>query len=222
MTGCREPLAAAGGIVTSGRDDRRRALVATTALVTGSTERVERVVAALQAGGVEAVGVTDLERLDEAVRGWAAGSLDCYIQLPVTAQPAGATVIARVRGFLESGLLTRFRLAETVLPAVVDGGLVLLVAGHTPVDRSAPDDQAARMAFLDVLAHAIRADKAPAKVRVRVLDHGRTAAELARLAVTGEPAPRRAAELRDLAAREAEMSYQDWRTEVLGLASVEF
>jgi hypothetical protein len=196
--------------------------MATTALVTGSPGRTEEVVAALRAGGADAVGVTDLDQLDAAVRARSAGSLDCYIQLPIAVRPAGATVVSRVRGFLESGLLTRFRLTESVLPALSDGARVLLVAGHTPVDQSAPDDQAARMAFLDVLAHAIRADKAPAKVRVRVLDHAQPAAELARLALTAEPAAGPAAELRDLAAREAEMSYQDWRTEMLGLVSVEF
>jgi hypothetical protein len=198
------------------------ALVPTTALVTGSAGRTEEVVAALRAAGADAVGVTDLDQVEAAVRGRAAGSLDCYVQLPIVVRPAGATVVSRVRGFLESGLLTRFRLAETVLPALSEGSRVLLVAGHTPVDRSAPDDRAARMAFLDVLAHAISADKAPAKVQVRVVDHARPAAELARLALTGEPMPGRAAELRDLAAREGEMSYQDWRTEVLGLVSVEF
>jgi hypothetical protein len=157
--------------------------------------------------------------LEDQVRSLAAGALDCYIQLPVALRPAGETVVARVRGFLDRGLLTRFRLAETVLPALSSEGRVLLVAGHTPVDLTTPDDRTARLAFLDVLAHAIRADLAPAKARVRVLDSRQSADEIARLAVTGEPVRGRAT-AREVAG-EAERDYQDWRTEVLGLVSVE-
>jgi hypothetical protein len=194
--------------------------VATTALVTGSAERVGPVVDALQAAGASAVGVSELDRLDAELAAIPAGSLDCYIQLPLTLRPGGATVVSRVTDFLESGLLRRFHLVQAVLPALANDGRVLLVTGHTPVDASAPDDQAARIAFLDVLAHAIRADRAPAKVRVRVLDHRQPAAEIARLALTGEPVQRPTAERR-AAERETELSYQDWRTEILGLATVE-
>ncbi len=194
----------------------------TTALVTGSAERVEGLAAALGVAGAEVVSVTDLDRLHEAVEAFHPGSLDCYIQLPMVLRPTGDTVVSRVRNFLEGGLLARFRLAETVLPALSADARVVLVGGHTPVERTVPDDQAARVAFLDVLAHAIRADKAPAKVRVRVLDHGLDADEIARLALTGEPPRGRSARQRDLAVDAAGMSYQDWRTEVLGLVSVEF
>jgi len=197
--------------------------MAATVLVTGSPERVEQVVTALRAAGAEAVGRTDLDRLDAELAAFAPGSLAGYVQLPVSLQVTGETVVSRVRGFLESGLLSRFRLAEAVLPALSADSRVLLVAGHTPVDRSTPDDQAARVAFLEVLAHAIRADLAPAKVRVRVLDHRQPPADIARLALAEPPAPApgRWPEQRNLAEREAELSYQDWRTEVLGLARIE-
>jgi hypothetical protein len=196
--------------------------MATTALVTGSAGPAEDVAAALRVVGVEVVTVTDTETLADEVTSLAPGSLDCYVQLPVVLHPTGDTVVARVRAFLENGLLTRFRLAETVLPALAGDGRVLLVRGHTPVDGSTPDDQAARQAFLDVLAHAIRADKAPATVRVRIVSDERSAADIARLALRGESTSRRTVRSYDLAAREEEKSYQDWRTEVMGLVSVDF
>ncbi len=194
----------------------------TAALVTGSTERVEGVAAALGHAGAEVVSVTDLDRLDEAVKAFEPGSLDCYIQLPIALHPMGDSVVSRVRSFLEGGLLARFRLAEAVLPALSAEGRVVLVGGHTPVERAAPDDQAARTAFLNVLAHAIRADMAPATVWVRVLDRALDADEIARVALMGEAPRRRSAELSELVAGSAGMSYQDWRTEVMGLVSVEF
>jgi hypothetical protein len=198
----------------------------TTALVTGSAGPAEQVAAALRDAGVEVVAVTDLEtdleRVADAVSSFAPGSLDCYIQLPVMLHPTGETVVARVRTFLETGLLTRFRLAEQVLPVLSDEGRVLLVRGHTPGDTSTPDDHAARHAFLDVLAHAIRADKAPATPRVRIVGDERSAADIARLALRPETSSRRPVRAYDLAAREEEKSYQDWRTEVMGMVNVEF
>jgi len=196
--------------------------MATTALITGSAGPAEQVAAALRDAGAEAVTVTDLDRLAGKVSSLAPGSLDCYIQLPVMLHPTGDTVVARVRAFLENGILTRFRLAETVLPALSDHGRVLLVRGHTPVDGTTPDDQAARKALLHVLAHAIRADKAPAIVRVRVVSDELRPADLARIALRGESTFRRPVRSYEPAAREEEKSYQDWRTEVMGLVSVEF
>lgn len=191
------------------------------ALVTGSAERVEEVSAALEAADVETVRVSDPDELAAAVSALDPGSLDCYVQLPVALTVDGDTIVARVRNFLEDGLLTRFRLAETVLPALSPEATVLLVTGHTLEGQNPPDDRAARIAFLEVLAHAVRADKAPAKVRVRVLRHKRAATEIARLALTGEPERGMAADVPDPAERE-EMSYEDWRTEVLGLMRMEF
>jgi hypothetical protein len=195
---------------------------ATKAVVTGSPERVDEVAVALEAAGVEVMRVSDLDRLAAVVSGLQPGSLDCYVQLPVALEATGDTVVARVRGFLDGGLLTRFRLAETVLPALSAEATVVVVAGHTPVSRDSPDDPDARMAFLKVLAQAMSADKVPAKMRVRILRDVRGPAEIARVALTGEPGDGPAADLRDLAGREETMSYQDWRTEVLGLISVEF
>ena len=192
--------------------------MAITALVTGSAGPVGEVVAALRAAGAEAMGVADADQGISEAKAFSPGSLDCYVQLPVVLNPAGDTVVARVHEFLDQGLLTRFRLAEAVLAALSDEGRVVLVGGHTPIERATPDDQAARTALLEVLAHAIRADKAPAKVRVRVLGHGHDASEIARLVLTG--APVRGAPV--LHGAEPGRRYLDWRTEVLGLVSAEF
>jgi hypothetical protein len=196
--------------------------VAPTVLVTGSEQRVEEVGSALRAAGADVLSAPGLDRLDEAVKPLRPGSLDCYIQLPVTLRPSGGTVVSRVRDFLEKGLLTRFQLAEAVLPAMSPDGRVVLVGGHTPAEASAPDDEAARIAFLHVLAHALRADKAPAKLRVRVLTGRHNADEIARVALTPEQVRSPVAPPRHPAANEHEMSYADWRTEVLGLATIEF
>ena len=99
------------------------------------------------------------------------GSVGCYVQLPVGITPSGETAVSRVHSFLEEGLLTRFRLVDAVLPALAEDATVLLVGGHTQVEQQAPDDQGARRALLTVLAHAVRADRAPVATRVRVLDH---------------------------------------------------
>jgi hypothetical protein len=194
----------------------------TTALVTGSAGPAEQVAAALREAGVEVATVTDLNRLAGQLRAFPPGSLDCYIQLPVVIRPTGDTVVARVRAFLDDGIITRFRLAEAVLPVLSDEGRVLLVRGHTHIDGDIPDDQAARKSLLHVLAHAIRADKAPASVRVRVLSDELKPADIARIGLRGESASRRPIRSYDFAAREEEKSYQDWRTEVMGLVSVEF
>ena len=185
-------------------------------LVTGSPEAVEPVVAAVRAAGVEAVGVTAdvlaaLKELDP-------GSVGCYVQLPVGIAPSGDTAVSRVHSFLEQGLLTRFRLVDAVMPALAEDATVLLVGGHTQVGQQAPDDQNARRALLTVLAHALRADRAPVATRVRVLDHSNTASEIADLAVTGRGPSQ---EQRSARSAESVRAYEDWRTELFGMARAE-
>ncbi len=171
--------------------------------------------------------VADLTRLDAAVTGRAPGSLDCYVQLPVDVAPRGSGVIERVRNFLEDGLLARFAAVGTVLPALSRDGRVVLVAGSTLVDVSPPDDQGARLALLDVLADAVRADRAGSRLGVQVLPSGALADEVAAAALertaTGARADR--AEPPSHAAEGASQdgeSYDDWRVEVLGRISSEF
>jgi hypothetical protein len=170
--------------------------------------------------GAKVIAVDDLGELDAAVAGIAPGSLDCYVQLPLNVAARGDVVIERVRNFLEDGLLARFTAASTILPAMSEGGRVVLVGGNTPVEASAPDDQKARLALLDVLAHAIQADSSATRVVVRVLPHGESTEAIAAVALGGKPTREQA--LAELKAREPEMSFDDWRVEVMGLVNGEF
>ena len=189
-------------------------------VVTGATEQVAAVSAALRDLGAEVTAVDDLGKLGAAVACLAPGSLDCYVQLPVHVAARGDAVIERVRNFLEDGLLARFAAASTILPAVSDSGRIVLVGGNTPVEATAPDDQSARLALLDVLAHAIQADQLATRFGVRVLPHDESAEHIAAVALGGEPTREQA--LASLRAREPEMSFDDWRVEVMGLVNGEF
>jgi len=188
-------------------------------LVTGAAERVAAVSAAFRDAGAEVTAVDDLATLATAVADIAPGSLDCYVQLPVHLAPRGTAVIERVRNFLEDGLLARFAAASTILPKVSDDGRIVLVGGNTPGEAAAPDDQRARLALLDVLGHAIEADRSSTTIRVRVLPHDEAAPHIAAVALGAEPSREALAET---PAREAEMSSEEWRIEVMGQAHWEF
>ena len=194
--------------------------MASTVVVTGAAEPVAAVSAALRDAGALVTAVDDLGKLDAAVAGIAPGSLDCYVQLPVHVAARGQAVTERVRNFLEDGLLARFTAASTILPALSDGGRVVLVGGNTPVEASAPDDQSARLALLDVLAHAIQADSSATRIGLRVLPHDESAEQIAAVALGGKPTREQA--MAGLRAREPEMSFDDWRIEVMGLVNGEF
>ena len=190
------------------------------ALVSGCDDRVEQVAAALREGGVDVISVHDPTELLEVAAGLDPDSLSHYIQLPVSVDVAGSTLVGRVQTFLEKGLLARFAAADAVLPALRDDATVVLVSGTTAIDGGGmPDDRAARFALLNVLAHAIRAEKAPAVVRVRILSADTASAEVAAVALSAERPRVRGMTL--LHASEAEMSYADWRIEVMGLATVQ-
>jgi len=155
---------------------------------------VAAVSAALRQAGAEVTAVDDLEKLDAALAGISPGSLDCYVQLPVQLRARGGTVTERVRNFLADGLLARFATASAILP----------------VEASEPDDHKARLALLDVLAHAIQADKQATRIEVRVLPHDDPAERIAAVALRA-----------DLTV-EPKMSFDEWRVEVMGLVNGSF
>jgi len=194
--------------------------VVSTVVVTGAAERVASVSEALREAGAEVIAVDDLARLDSTLAGIAPGSLDGYVQLPVHAAARGTSVVERVRNFLEDGLLARFVVASTILPALSDKARVVLVGGNTLVEASAPDDQSARVALLGVLAHAIKADKSTTGVEVKVLSHEELDEDVAAVTLGAEPT--REQNLADLLEREPKMSFDDWRIEVMGLVNGEF
>ncbi|MEO5652096.1 MAG: hypothetical protein ABIN79_06790 [Marmoricola sp.] len=181
-------------------------------LITGSPDRVEALAKAFESAGDDPVTLDQL--------GPETGSIDRYVQLGTTVPARGETVVRRVQSFLSDGLLERFVLAERVLPLLSDGATVLLVAGNLSSESAVPDDRAARLLMLRLLAHAIRADLTPRRVRVRVITGDRPDDQLVQFALSGGKDP-----LVEVPATGSELdstlSYSDWRIEVLGMAQVE-
>jgi hypothetical protein len=194
--------------------------VGSTVVVTGGPEAVEAVSEALRQAGAEVIAVDDMDKLDAALASVSQGSVDGYVQLPVHVKAKGASVVGRVRNFLEDGLLTRFATASTILPVLSDNARVVLVGGNTLVEASAPDDHSARLALLGVLADAIAADKSATGVEVRVLPHDELAGHIAALALGTDQT--REESLAHLMAREPAISFDEWRVEVMGLVNGEF
>jgi len=180
-------------------------------LITGSPDRVAALAAVFARAGEEPVTLDEL--------GPGAAAIDRYVQLGTTVPARGETVVRRVHSFLSDGLLERFALAERILPLLAGDATVLIVGGNLSAETAMPDDQAARLMMLRVLAHAIRADLAPARVRVRVVSGDRSNEKIVEYALTGAKDPH--AELPTLDSLDTTRSYEDWRTQVLGLAQVE-
>jgi hypothetical protein len=191
-----------------------------TVLVTGATKPVAEVSEALRKAGAEAIAVDDLGKLEATLAGIPPGSLDGYVQLPVHIAGRGDTVVDRVHNFLEDGLLARFSASATLLPALSDDARVVLVGGNTLVAAAAPDDQSARLGLLNVLAHAIQADRSTTRIQVRVQRHDDLPEHIADVVLGAEPT--RAETLAELMAREPKMSFDDFRIEVMGLVNGEF
>ncbi len=191
-------------------------------LVTGAEAAAEPVRSALESLDADVLLVEPGRDPSEALGGRA---VDGYVQLPTLLPVAGrggdGSLVERIGQFLSDGLLTRFRAAAHVLPHLGEQSRVVLVAGNTPVPGTGVDDQAARTSLLRVLAHALRAEEAPRRLTVRVLEHDSEPDEIARTAV-GQGQPPRRTGGPPPGDSDVDLSYTDWRTEVLGLASVEF
>lgn len=187
----------------------------TTVLVTGGGERLDQVASAVTATGADVIVVDTPDRLGEAVAG---RTFDGYVQLPVAMTPPEGTLVSKVEQFLAQGLLSRFRAAATVLPTLAPNATVILVGGQTNIDVDAPDDREARVALMRVLAHALRAERAPERLTVRTVDHRWTADQIAAKLTEGgteSPSPTGGDE-------GIGKAYADWRAEVVGLMRVEF
>jgi hypothetical protein len=190
-----------------------------TALVSGSTERVAEVSAALQSVGftvTQAGGLPD--EIKAACAALAPASLDCYVQLPRQTPVSGPTLVERIHEFLSEGLLKRFETAGMVLPLLAPDACVVLVAGNIP-GGATPDDRHARIDLLRVLARAILADCEKGDVRAVVVGTRRSAEEIADIALyRGDERRRRQAQV---AALSPEMPYEDWQREFLTLSADE-
>lgn len=195
-------------------------------VLTGAGAAAEPVRARLEDEDVDVVAVVDTQdasRLEQALGG---RPIDAYVQLPsmlpVDTDSSRGSLVAQVGQFLADGLLARFYLADVALPHLSEQATVVLVGGNTPVAGTAVDDQDARLALLRVLAHAMRAAQAPAERKVRVLPHGADVETIVDVAMgRSKPEPRPSAQAPE-GDSDVDMSYADWRTQLLGLATVEF
>jgi hypothetical protein len=214
------------GIVTVARRDGGTPggtlRMAKRALVTGSPKRLEEVGAALEAAGFEVLqieGLEALQRLGENLE-LEPRSLDSYVQLPVDIHAEAKTVTGQIEALLQHGILLRYRCAEAVLPLLAPDAHVVLVPGNLPPQLSAPDDHQARVALLRVLAHTLRADRAPEALSVTVASSDYSPRELASIA-QGYKVEHRVESPPDYANLWPDMDYDDWRLAVLSLASLE-
>lgn len=189
-----------------------------TVLITGSKESVPEVAAAVSKAGAEPLVVHSLEELNSALAGLEPGSLSHYIQLPVSVYVSGPTITGRVLTFLEEGIIGRYKSGEALLPYLKDDASIVLVAGNTALEASTPDDRQARMSLLHVLSHAMRADKPDNSLRVQVVHRSVGAEEIAAGALSGETIAETTASGPTI---DPGLAYDDWRTEVLGMATTE-
>jgi hypothetical protein len=191
----------------------------TTALITGWAERVGEVAAAFEDAGFTVMPVTDHEKVAEVCASLPPGSVDCYVQLPGRIATRGDTVVERVRNFLTDGLIRRFEAAAAIAPTLASDACVLLVSGNHPAESGAPDDQRARLSLLRVLAHSLLVERGGTRMRVTIVDHRRSAADLVTLAQSpGDRPIRLMAELKEI---DPDLDYDDWRNEVMALTATD-
>jgi hypothetical protein len=193
------------------------------ALVTGSAARVTEVSLALEKEGFSTYSApADPGPLGEELR-HAAGpgrSLRCYVQLPTTDFSEESTAsLAGLRSLGANALLARFDALAVVAPRLAPGARLVIVAG----DRAGTtiDTDLGLPPISLVLTEAILAGRGPGNVHTTVIGHDSTAADIAAVAVAGRPAagPSAAGALAAYAAASPELSYVEWRDEVLGLAA---
>jgi hypothetical protein len=184
-------------------------------LVSGAERQVGEVAAALRARGARVTEVTDLADVPAVCAAAGSAAFDSYIQLPASFQVRGETAVRRVHHFYAEGVLARFAALDAALPALTPDARVTFVLGTLPPEAATADDREARRALTRVLGHAACADNPDGHLTMRVLDAGAAPTEIAQIALGLDPGRQ------DLMERLADLSYADWRVELLGLAAVE-
>lgn len=192
-------------------------------LVSGATARVAEVGDALEKPGVVVIRSADREVLNGGCSSVPPRSLACYVQLPQEAEVSESTgsepaLLDRVHRFLTDGLVARFEAALAVAPLLRPDACVVLVAGEVPRD-AIPDDPHARHDLLWVMARAISGGSVGGEVKAVVVGSDRSAHEIAYIALgRGED---RSWLQSQVAAVSPELSYADWKREVLSMAPSE-
>jgi hypothetical protein len=183
-----------------------------TALVTGSPDRVPDVTVALKSEGFDIVSSGTPAAVAEAAVGVPPGTVDCYVQLPVGLPNGADGALGQARTVVAEAVLARFDTAAFLAPLLAPSASVVLVTSdldrmNGPVGRR----RHALRALLGVLADALRLDHSAR--RVRVVDEERSPAEIAAIARGSEPA----ASYPELS---PDLSFADWRREILSLGNV--
>jgi hypothetical protein len=186
----------------------------TNVLVSGAPDRVATLSEALRAQGATVVEVDDLDDVPAACAKAGPGSFDAYLQLPAAFAIEGDTAIERLHHFYVKGVLARFPAMNAAVPALKEGGRVVMVAWKLPAEVATDDDIEARQALYRVLAHGAQAD-AHGGLAVRVLGSSTSTEDITSITLGREP--NRSGRIESLSA----VSYADWRVELLGLVSVE-
>jgi hypothetical protein len=184
-------------------------------LVSGAPAHVEEVARALRGRNADLTEVVDLADMPAVCAAAGRAVFDSYVQLPATFRVRGDTAIGRVHHFYAQGVLARFGALDAALPALVPDARITFVLGTLPPEAAIPDDREARRALTRVLAEAARADAPGGHLTVQVLDAGAAPDEIAQVALGLDPTRQ------ELLDRLDELSYADWRVELLGLAAVE-
>jgi hypothetical protein len=185
-----------------------------TVLVSG-TAAAAAVAAALRELDTDVTEVHDLDELAAACETAGESAFDAYVQLPVTFEMTGDTVVGRVHHFYSAGVLARFAALATALPALAAGAKVTFVLGALRPEVASGDDLTARRSLLNVLGHAARADAPDKRLAVRVLSFGLAPTAIARAALGRDASG--AVLLEEM----SRLRYDDWRTELLGMVAIE-
>jgi hypothetical protein len=185
----------------------------TRVLVSGVAALVQSVSDRLRADGADVDEVTKLADVPATCASAGAGVYDAYVQLPSTFQPTGETAIDRVYSFYADGVLARFGAMKAALPSLATPARLVFVMGILPPDVASDQDVHARRALTNVLAQAARADRGERPISVRMLDSSADPADIAAEALGT------AVHRDDLPA--TYFDDDDWRIEMLGLASIE-
>lgn len=188
----------------------------TTALLSGTGERVTAVGDALEQVGFEVLKADDPMGIAKLCIGLGPEALDCYVQLPTDSAGSDGTLIDQTGEFLTLGLLARFTMAAAVVPLLRTGATVVLVAGHEP-PTDLPDDPRARYDLLAVLARSVVGVTAPLRVRTIVAGSHRSATDIADLARNGVQSAQ--ADPATDPTITTDGSYDDWRRDMISVTT---
>ncbi|MGH9000058.1 MAG: hypothetical protein ACRDY7_11785 [Acidimicrobiia bacterium] len=183
-------------------------------LVSGAKEQAEPVARSLEQAGLAVSVATTPDEVSSVTATLEPESLTCYVQLPFPAPTAGVSPVRLLAGFLGAAVVDRCEAAALVVPFLRADATVVLVA-REDAPHGIPDDVGARLDLLRVLSRALAASCPSGEVKSVVAGADHSPEEIATLAAArGED--RQWLHSR-VTALPAELSFSDWRSEVMGL-----